>query len=228
MRVCPFPHVAELCDGSPLARWHEDRVVPEALASARLVPDAALEHAGAPMLLPVGRERDQLAHVPRSALRDAVQLGEQPPDRIVAAEPPRVDTGAPVEAVDLETRVLADHPGVGRDRAPEVRLRPRVLVVGLAHLGRVVAGAEQLDPPTRQCCAQLAQLALVGRAELRYRLHSTLCTKSRSATSPSSLSEGVSSVSVTTRRSSSSSSRRRSIRACSCSRASSSRASCVP
>ena len=83
----------------------------------------------------------------------------------------------------------------GLDRAAEVRLAARVLVVRLADLGRILVGVEQLDLPARQRGAELAQLALVLRAEPRYRFHSTPCTNSRSARSLRSSSDGVSSVS---------------------------------
>src|SRR5207248_1065442 len=132
---------------------------------------------------------------------DPAQLGEQARDRIAAAEAGRMHTRAAVQTVDFDAGVLADQPRVGLERAAEERLRARVLVVGLAFRGRIRVGAEELDLPPRERGAQLSELPLVGRAELRYRLQTTPCTKSRSASRTTSRSDALSSVSVTMRRS---------------------------
>src|SRR5438128_530017 len=63
MRVLLLPLVAELRDRELLAVGHEDRVVAEALAAARLAGDPALEDPGAADLLPVRRDRDELRDV---------------------------------------------------------------------------------------------------------------------------------------------------------------------
>ena len=124
---------------------HEDRVVAESLGAARL------RRRSRPASVPVPRSSSQLrreAHelgdVARAAAvaRDAGELLEQPRDvLLVGRVRPRVagraDPGPPAEPVDLEPRVLADRPAVGRiDGAPERRLRARVLVEGLAQSPR--------------------------------------------------------------------------------------------
>src|SRR6266700_14520 len=88
VRVRPLPLVAERRDRPLLAVGDEDRVVAKAFAAVRLVSDAALENAGASMLLTRRRQRDELTDVARSAAVafDAAQLGEQASDGIVAAE----------------------------------------------------------------------------------------------------------------------------------------------
>src|SRR5207244_12993152 len=122
---------AELGDRLLLALGDEDRVVAETLRTARLVRDSALEHARATDLASARRQRDELRHVARPAplALDALERGEQPPDRVVAAEPRRAQAGAAAEARHLDAGVLADRP---RPRIPELppeaRLRERVVV----------------------------------------------------------------------------------------------------
>src|SRR5437763_1391571 len=76
--VRALPLVAELGDRALLAVRHEDRVVAEALAAARLVDDPAFEGADAAVLHAVGVERHELADVPRAPVIHAVELHEQP------------------------------------------------------------------------------------------------------------------------------------------------------
>ncbi len=86
---------------------------------------------------PAGEMADELADVaaaPALALH-SLERREQPPDRVVAAEPRRLEPGRAAEAVDLDPRVLADHPRVRvAHRAAVERLRTRVLVVVRAGL----------------------------------------------------------------------------------------------
>src|SRR5262249_8957117 len=104
MRVLGLPRVAELSDRLFLPGRDEDRVVAKPLAPSGLLRDPALEDPGAAHLLARRRDRDELAEVPRAAplAVAAAQLREQPPDRIVAAEPCRADARPAAEAVDLD------------------------------------------------------------------------------------------------------------------------------
>src|SRR5688572_31291989 len=129
-----LPVVPELGDGARLAVGHEDRVVAEALAPARLERDRALDGGGAAKRLALRRERDELAHVARAPVLDALQRVEQRGHPVVRPTR-RLDPGPSAERGDLDPRVLAEHP-VGRVPTAEARLAERVVVVGLALLDR--------------------------------------------------------------------------------------------
>ena len=182
VRVRPLPLVAELGDRSLLAVGDEDRVVAEALAAARLVGDAAFERPCAAVLRAVGRERDELADVTRarrsstpSELRAAA--GRRDRRRRSARNGRRGDRRGRRPRSPSPRRSPRPRGSTAR---PKSAFAARVLVVGLAVSGGYVVGVEQLDLPPGQRGAQLAQLALVLRAEPRYRPHWTPCTKSRS------------------------------------------------
>src|SRR5258708_9419781 len=165
MGVETLPVVAQLGNRSRLAVGDEDRVVAEAVVTVRRVGDAPREHAGAAVFVAVGRERDELADITRVAARVAGERIEHPA-RLVAAGPARrLDTRAPVEALDLDPRVLAERPRVRLERAREARLLARVVVVRPAVLRPLVVGVERLDLPGGEQRAQLPQLALVSRGE---------------------------------------------------------------
>ena len=74
---------------------------------------------------PSGDERDELADVARAAVVHAVELGEQAPDRIVAAEAGGMHARPAAEAGGLDARVLADRPDAGSTRAAVVAPSPR-------------------------------------------------------------------------------------------------------
>jgi hypothetical protein len=162
-----LPAVSELGDRSRLADRDEDRVVAEALAPAPLLRDPAFECPRAAQLLALGREADELAHVARAALLDALELAEQLLNRILAPGPAvRGDPRATAEPIDLEPRVLAEHRRAGLPHLPaEQGLGARVLVIRLALLRRKVRGAEKHDSPPGQRPLELAALVLVPRAE---------------------------------------------------------------
>jgi hypothetical protein len=82
-----------------------------------------------------------------------------------AGEAGRPDARRAVEPGDLEPRVLAQDPRTRLDRAAVLGLRLRVLVVGVARLGRIVVRLERLDPPLRERRPELAELAGVLRRE---------------------------------------------------------------
>jgi hypothetical protein len=94
VRVGRLPLVAELGHCPLLVLRDEDRVEAEALRAARFVHDAALEDAGAAVLLAVRRERDELADIARPPVLpfDADELAKEPLDVLVACESRRVDT----------------------------------------------------------------------------------------------------------------------------------------
>src|SRR5437763_10301022 len=130
MRALSLPVVPQLRHRPLLASGNEDRVVTEALVTARLVCDPALERAGATQLAAVGREEDELRDVARATVVAPFELAEElrdcrPAFRRVARGQ---DARAPAEAVHFEPRVLRQHPAVGVV-ATESRLRRRVLVV---------------------------------------------------------------------------------------------------
>jgi hypothetical protein len=142
--VLALPRVSELRDRTRLAERDEDRVVAEALVSARRRRDRPLEHAGA-AALPFGSERHELADVARAAVLDTVERGEKRGEGVVG--PARgLDPRPPPERRDLDPRVLAEHPPLG-ERPPEAGLAERVLVVRRAVLGRERLGVQQLELP---------------------------------------------------------------------------------
>src|SRR5712691_528502 len=207
MRVFGLPLVAQLGDRRLLAFGDEDRVEAEALAAAGFLGDAPLERARAAELLLLRRETDELAHVagPTVVAADAGELPEEPAHRIVAPGTRGFDAGAATERRHLDAGVLSQHPDVGLCHRPtEPRLAARVLAIGVAHFGRKLGGANQLDLPTRQRSLELARLVLVARGEPRLQsLHRTAATCSTSAMRATSRGAGVSRGSTT------SSSRRR-------------------
>src|SRR5215203_2678598 len=143
MRVAGLPVVAELGHRLLLAIRDEHRVVAEPLGAARRLGDPPLEDPRPAELLLLWAEEDELADV--------------------AGRP---DPGRSAQRLDLEPRVLTEHPGLGRPDLPaEKRLAARVLVVAVAPLLRIPLGAQQLEVPVRQERGQLAQLVRVLRAE---------------------------------------------------------------
>src|SRR5439155_27308106 len=120
----------------------------------------------------------------------------------------RAHPGGASERGDLDPRVLAERPFAGP--VAEARLRPRVLVVAPALLGRHRFDLEELDPPARKRVRQLASLVRVLRGEpRRHSPHCTALTPSRSLTAASTASRvfgGKSTSSARLRRSSSSAS----------------------
>ena len=78
VRVLGLPLVAELGDRPLLALRDEHRVETEASGPSEPVGDSALEDAGAPELLALRREGDELADVPRATALafDATKLRE--------------------------------------------------------------------------------------------------------------------------------------------------------
>ena len=94
----------------------------------------------APSLGPVGAERDELADVPCTPIVDAVELRQQTPD-VIGGPASRVDPRPPSERLDLDPRVLARNPRVGRSVLSPMRsLDPCVLDEGRAVLDRLVFG----------------------------------------------------------------------------------------
>src|SRR5262249_40817771 len=208
MRVLGLPLVAKLRDRPLLPGRHEDRVVAEALAASGLLGDPALQDARATRLLAPRRQRDELADVSRQApvAVDAVELREQSPDRIAAAEPRRADARPAAEAVHLDAGVLPEHPAVVDEPEPVAGLGKRVLVVGGALLGRIAVRVEQAEVPAREHGRQLAQLALVPRCQAGdYSAQRTSSTSSTSASFETirwvSSARGTSRVSSSVRRS---------------------------
>ena len=114
----------------------------------------------------VGRERDQLADVARGPLVDAVELGQQPADRVAGGEARRVHAGPAAETVRLDPRVLAEHPGVGRrEPAAEAGLDARVVTYVSPSSGGNSHVAEQLELPVRQRRRELLELVRVPRRQ---------------------------------------------------------------
>src|SRR4051794_11027861 len=74
VRMLRLPRVAELCDRAGLAERDEDRIEAEAFRTGSGERDLAAQHAGAHHLVPARRQRDELAHVLRAAIVDAVEL----------------------------------------------------------------------------------------------------------------------------------------------------------
>jgi hypothetical protein len=161
MRVLRLPLVAELGDRPLLALGDEDRVETEALGAPPLVDDAALEDAGASEPLSRRRERDQLADIAGSPVLDSLELSQQPLDVLAACEARRLDAGPAAEPVHLETGVLAEDPRRRLDRAAELGLGSRVLVVRRSGFRGILVGVERLDLPTLERAAELAQLPWV-------------------------------------------------------------------
>src|SRR6266576_3494538 len=150
--VARLPLVPELGDGPLLAGRDEDRVVAESLRASRLLGDPALEQARTTHLLAAGAEQHELADVARGPVLDAAQLAEQPLDRLAAlrAVAGRADPRRAAKSLDLEPRVLAEHPGVRPELAPVCRLGPCVLDVAVASLVRISVGVQRLQRPVQQ------------------------------------------------------------------------------
>src|SRR6266576_176094 len=136
--VARLPLVPELGDGPLLAGRDEDRVIAESLRASRL--------------LAAGAEQHELADVTRGPVLDAAQLAEQPLDRLAAlrAVAGRADPRRAAKSLDLEPRVLAEHPGVRPELAPVCRLGPCVLDVAVASLVRISVGVQRLQRPVQQ------------------------------------------------------------------------------
>jgi hypothetical protein len=149
-----LPLVSELRDRSLLAFGHEDRVVAESLRTACLLGDSPFEDACATQLATVRADQDELTDVARPTVFDALELAQQLSVRLGALRPVsrRPDPGPPAQSLDLEPRVFAERPSVGR---AEERLRARVLVVRLARFGRIVSCVERLELPVGQQRPQL-------------------------------------------------------------------------
>src|SRR5687767_3858384 len=99
MGVVPLPLVAELGDGSGLARRDEDRVVAEPLAAARRSRERALEDARA-VQLAVWSETHELADVAGAPVPGASDLAEQALDPVVRPAR-RVDSGPCAEGGEI-------------------------------------------------------------------------------------------------------------------------------
>ena len=166
MGVGRLPLVAQLGDSLLLALRHEDRVEAEPLRPARIVDDSSFENACPSLFAPLGRNRDQLAHVAGAPVLHPLELGEQALDVLTAGEARRLDAGPAPQPVDLESGVLAKNPRRTLQRVAELGLGPGVLVVGRARLGRVLLGLERLDLPVGKRSPELAQLAGILRGEL--------------------------------------------------------------
>src|SRR5689334_7084057 len=159
VRVLGLPLVAELGHRALLAVRDEDRVEAEAFRPARFLGDAAFERARAAELASVRRERDELADVAGAPVGLAVERLEDPLDVPALRPARRLDARGPVQRIDLEPRVLAEHPCLRRsDLAAVKRLAARVLQEPVAGLRRIVARVEQLDRPAGERLPQLAQL----------------------------------------------------------------------
>jgi hypothetical protein len=131
----------------------EDRVEAESFGAARLRCDPALEDSRAAKLVVCRRKRNELADVAGSpaAAFDAFELVQETVDVHASCEPGRLDARRAAQALDFETRVLAQDPRAGSvDGSAEVRFRPGVLVVRVARLRRVVVRVERLELPGRQ------------------------------------------------------------------------------
>src|SRR5262245_13004544 len=167
VRVLAFPVIAELGHRPLLALGNEDRVVAEPFGAAWFVPDPPLEDAGAAALA-VRPQRDELADAsrPPPLSLDPLELLQQPLDRPARSEPCGLDSRTASEAIDLDPGVLAEHKRGRLEPEGELRLRPRVLVVGRAGLGRIVVRVERLQLPAERG-PQLAELAGVLRGEER-------------------------------------------------------------
>src|SRR5439155_26675730 len=107
-----------------------------------------------------GFKRVDTLKVKGPRLLDALEILQQPLDRILAAGPARgVQPRPAVERGDLDSRVLAERPHVGPGRRPpEARLRTCVLVVAPALLRGQPARLQQLELPPRQRAPQLGEL----------------------------------------------------------------------
>src|SRR5436305_13578180 len=112
MRVLRLPRSAELRNRALLACRDEDRVIAEALAPARLVCDGAADGAPAAEDVPLGRDRDELRHVPRRTVSDAVELAEQHCDRRGAfgGVPPGVDSRSAAKGSAFAPRLTPRRP----------------------------------------------------------------------------------------------------------------------
>src|SRR5207302_7505222 len=115
-----------------------------------------------------GREEDELRDVARTAILDTLELAQELRNRrgFLRRVPRGENAGPAAERLHLQARVLRQHTAV-RVLAPEQRLAPRVLVVRLAGLRRVVVAVEGLDRPARQKLLELQRLVSIARAEDR-------------------------------------------------------------
>src|SRR5687767_708025 len=193
-----LPVVSQLGHRSLLALGDEYGVVAEAARPPRLRADPAGQRPAPPILVEPRRDTDELADVPRAPAvgGGALELDEELRRvflvaRALARVPRGADPGAPAEPLDLEPRVLADHPGARvPDRPPEEGLGPRVLVEGGARLLGELRHVDRLDLPAGQEPLELPRLVGVLRDERR--LHSlqrtprTPSIAARSSTSRSS------------------------------------------
>src|SRR3954462_11017183 len=163
VRVLGLPVVAELRDSLLLACGDEDRVEAEPRAATRFLGDPALEDAGATHLLALRREGDQLADVACAAAVsfDALELCKQPLDRLASAEARGEDPRGASEAVDLDSRILADHPLITGELAAVKRLPQGIFVVGRPIFRRVGVGVEQAQVTALEHPGELPELVLV-------------------------------------------------------------------
>src|SRR5581483_6192349 len=109
----------ELGHGAPVARDHEDRVVAEALPSARRVTDLAAHLTLEELDPAVGRRERRDAHEPRAAGLHPFEQREQPAvallrRRVLAEEAAAAQTRRAAERVDLEARIVGDGAEAGR------------------------------------------------------------------------------------------------------------------
>src|SRR6266700_7524331 len=145
-----LPVVPEFPDRALLGVGNEDGIEAEARAPAGLRRDSAFERASSTTLLAGRAEGDELAHIPSPPVGalQALQLLQHPPDLVPGGAPGGMDARASSQAGDFDAGVLADHPERRRrDSTSEAGLRQRVLVVGLARLGRIVLSLDDLDLP---------------------------------------------------------------------------------
>src|SRR5207302_9671360 len=114
MRVLRLPLVSELGNRVFFAVRDEDRIEPEAFASARLVRDPTCERSRAAELVALRRDRHELADVarPPPVALDPLERAEQPANLVAGCTAGRANSRTTAEPFDLETGVLAEHPGV--------------------------------------------------------------------------------------------------------------------
>ena len=182
VRVLALPVVAELGDRPLLARRDEDRVVAEALVAARArVAIVALEDAACRA---APRRRARARRARRRSARGGRRLPssslEQPSPTPSSAQRAEAMPGRAAERLDLDPRVLAEHPVVraGRRARPNARLGARVLVVGRAGLRRAGVARRAARAPSR-AAPPAAPPACARFAEASARLQGRHCTRSR-------------------------------------------------
>ena len=166
VRAGSLPRVPQHGDAVLLAVRDEHGVEAEALAAGRRVGDAPGQQPCAAQLRTVRQQAHELAHIaaaPAFAVNPG-QCRQQPAHGVVAAEPRRVHPGAAIQAVDLDPRVLGDHPGAGLGVGAAVAgLDAGVAGVGVGILGRVVgAGDEDVERPADEDRAELLELVAVA------------------------------------------------------------------